>query len=245
MKKTTQPKLIDIHTHILPGADDGAQDMQAALQLVRLAWENGTRGIFLTPHHRGSYKNDPASLRERFRLFEKAVHRENPKMKLRLGCEIRYQSDILQQVQQGELLSMSDSRYVLIEFASTAFHSQIVSAIRGCEDIDRVPIIAHAERYDAFLQDPGLVDQALRMGALIQLNADSIMGRCGFRVKRFCHRLLKAKQVHFVASDAHDSKYRRPVLMPCYKKISKKYGEEYAKELFWENPRALTENNKM
>jgi protein-tyrosine phosphatase len=241
VKKKTQPKLMDIHTHILPGADDGAKDMQEALSLVRLAWDNGTTGIVLTPHHRGTFKNDPDSLRERFRLFQKAVHKEVPKMKLWLGCEIRYQSDIPQKIQQGALLTMCDSRYVLLEFASTAFRSHIVSAIRECEDIDKIPIIAHAERYDAFHQDASLVDEVLRMGARIQLNADSIMGKCGFRVKRLCHKLLKAKKVHFVASDAHDSKYRRPVLLPCYNRIRKKYGEEYAKQLFWYNPRTLIE----
>ena len=108
-----------------------------------------------------------------------------------------------------------------------------------------MPIIAHAERYSAFCYDPTLTDEVLKMGARIQLNADSVMGRHGLRVKRFCHRLLKAEQVHFIASDTHDLKRRTPNLLPCYKRICKKYGEKYAKRLFWKNPRALIENRKI
>lgn len=245
MKNRPEAKLIDIHTHILPGVDDGVQNLQDALTLCRLAWEKGTRAIILTPHYRSIYKPSPAILQTTFHNFGQTVKKELPKMTLYLGCEVRFQDDIQQKLESGELLCMTNSRYVLLEFASTAFRTQIISGIIQCLSAGKTPIIAHAERYSAFCHDPSLTDEVLKMGALIQLNADSVMGRYGLLVKRFCHRLLKAQKVHFIASDAHDPKRRPPNLLPCYKRICKKYGEKYAKRLFWRNPRALIENNKI
>jgi protein-tyrosine phosphatase len=140
---------------------------------------------------------------------------------------------------------MANSRYILLEFPSTAFPTQILSGILECTGAGKLPIIAHAERYDAFRHDPTLTEEALKLGARIQLNADSIMGKHGFFVKRFCHKLLKAEKVHFIASDAHDLRRRPPVLLPCYKRICKKYGEKYAKRIFWKNPRAILENKTL
>lgn len=245
MAKYGDIKLIDIHTHILPGVDDGARDMQEAVDLCRLAWNNGTRTIILTPHYRGVYKPSPTILQAAYAQFCQTVQKELPKMSFRLGCEIRYLTDMAQKVDSGTLLSMADSRYMLLEFASTAFRSQILSGVIECLSAGKVPIIAHAERYNAFRQDSVLADEVLELGAYIQLNADSVMGRHGFGIKRFCHKLLKAEKVQFIASDAHDLQKRPPVLLPCYKRICKKYGEAYAKDIFWKNPRAIMENIKI
>ncbi len=245
MKKHPEIKLMDIHTHILPGVDDGAQNMQEALSLCRLAWDSGTRAMILTPHYRGIYKPSPEILQAAFRNFQQTLKKELPKMNLYLGCEVRFVDDIGQKLESGNIHCMADSRYVLLEFAPTAFRPQIISGIIQCLSVGKVPIIAHAERYNTFRNDPTLVDDVLKMGAYIQLNADSVMGKHGFFVKRFCHKLLKAEKVHFIASDAHDLKYRPPKLIRCYHRICKKYGETYAKRLFWRNPRAITENKKI
>ena len=245
MKKHPEIKLMDIHTHILPGVDDGAQNMQEALSLCRLAWDSGTRAMILTPHYRGIYKPSPEILQAAFRNFQQTLKKELPKMNLYLGCEVRFVDDTQQKLESGNIHCMADSRYVLLEFAPTAFRPQIISGIIQCLSVGKVPIIAHAERYNTFRNDPTLVDDVLKMGAYIQLNADSVMGKHGFFVKRFCHKLLKAEKVHFIASDAHDLKYRPPKLIRCYHRICKKYGETYAKRLFWRNPRAITENKKI
>ena len=245
MGKKADIKLIDIHTHILPGVDDGARDMQEAVTLCRLAWDNGTRAILLTPHYRGTYKASTAVLQAAYTALRQAVCKEVPRMSLYLGNEICFRNEIGQRLTNGEVLPLCDSRYVLLEFSPTVFRSQIATGIAECLTAGKVPIIAHAERYDVFRQDRSLTDDVIKMGALIQLNADSVMGKRGFGVKRFCHKLLKAEKVHFIASDAHDMVRRRPVLLPCYNRICKKYGQKYAKRLFWHNPRAIIENTKV
>ena len=245
MKKTKkEPEIMiaDLHCHILPGVDDGAKDYQEALELVRTARLDGTQLMFLTPHVRATYKPTPQELKEKFQEFYTAVRDDGVRMKFMLGSEVRHQSEFTRLVARDALTPMAKSRYMLLEFPTTVFRPNVVAGIRECLDAGFVPIIAHAERYDIFRLDPTLTDEVLALGARIQLNADSVMGKWGFSVKRFCHRLIKADKAQFIASDAHDLKNRPPKLKDCYLRVRKKYGDDMARKLFWQNPRAVMEN---
>lgn len=233
----------DIHTHLLPGADDGAKDLQDALALIKMAWENGTRTIILTPHFRGVYKkNTPEMLQQMFEAFQQTVAAEYPEMKLHLGCEIHYQSEVPEWLREEKILSMCGSEYALLEFSSKPLRSRVVSAVLNTLQLGYTPIIAHAERYEIFRKDESLLNEVLDLGALIQLNADSVLGKHGFGVKQFCRKLLKTERAHFIASDAHDTTHRPPLLRECYLRVNKKYGEEYAARVFYENAQAVIEN---
>lgn len=245
MKKTKkEPEIMiaDLHCHILPGVDDGAKDYREALELVRTARLDGTQLMFLTPHFRATYKPTPQELKEKFQEFYTAVRDDGVRMKFMLGSEVRHQSEFTRLVARNALTPMAKSRYMLLEFPTTVFRPNVVAGIRECLDAGFVPIIAHAERYDIFRLDPTLTDEVLALGARIQLNADSVMGKWGFSVKRFCHRLIKADKAQFIASDAHDLKNRPPKLKDCYLRVRKKYGDDMARKLFWQNPRAVMEN---
>lgn len=236
----------DLHTHILPGVDDGARDLDQALELVRMAYADGTRHLFLTPHYRGRYRrNGPDHLRQVYADLQAAVSEQLPDMHLYLGNEIHWQSDAPEQLEVGQILSLHDSGYCLLEFHSAALRSQVLTGVAEIARYGYTPIIAHAERYEVFRRDRTLTDEVLAMGALIQLNADSILGGSGWGVKRFCHGLLKKRQVHFVASDAHDAGYRTPVLSACRKVVAKKYGQAYACRIFADNARAVIENTML
>lgn len=233
----------DIHTHVLPGVDDGAADMHEACELVRMAWQNGTRTMFLTPHYRGIYKkNTPAWLRESFSLFRQMVDEEVPGMQLYLGNELHFEADAPDKLLEGSVLTLNDSQYVLLEFRMSVLRSQIITGVSETIRCGFTPIIAHAERYDIFRKDPTLTDEVLEMGARIQLNCDSVMGAHGFFVKRFCHRLLKQQKAHFIASDAHNKEKRPPLLRGCFLRVCKKYGQEYARRVFYENAQAVIDN---
>lgn len=233
----------DIHTHILPGVDDGAGNFREACKMVRMAWDNGTRTMILTPHYRGAYReNTPEALKEIFDRFCRELERDLPGMRCYLGNEIYYQTDAPEQLAEGRILSLCDSQYALLEFASTSMRSQVIGGVAETIRCGFIPVIAHAERYDTFRNSGTLVDEVLEMGALIQLNADSVMGRHGLAVKRFCHGLLKEEQAHFIASDAHDSGKRPPLLRECFLRVYKKYGAEYAARVFYHNAQAIIEN---
>lgn len=227
---------VDIHTHILPGVDDGAPDMQSALKLLRLAARNGTSAVVLTPHHRGRFRsNTPQFLRQRFRELCDRVETEIPDLRLFLGNEAAHERELGDKVAEGRVLAINDSNYVLLEFDYNSSRIQVYEETMALIGSGYTPIIAHAERYDIFRRNRDLAEELLYVGVLFQLNADSIMGRCGFATKQVCHRLLKKGMVHFVASDGHDLRERPPVLKDCFEYVSKRYGEEYAWRIFRDN----------
>ena len=232
--------MIDLHTHILPGVDDGAADMEEACLLVRMAWQDGTKALFLTPHYRGDLGDYSAQrLQTVFERLRERVARELPDMQLYLGTEIRFDSDVPEKLLQGQLLTLGGSNFVLLEFGGQALKSQILAGVTETVRYGFTPIIAHADRCKILRTDPALMDAVRQSGGYIQINADSIMGVHGFSAKRFAHKLLKKQKVDFVASDTHDGKERPPFLNKCFLRVCKKYGEEYAAKVFWENARSI------
>lgn len=237
---------IDIHTHILPGVDDGAPSMEAALALIDAARQNGTRFLFLTPHYRGKFKkNTPEDLLAVFHQLQTQVQAQWPDMLLFLGQEIYCEVDAPERLASGQIMSLNGSHYALLEFRPATVRSDVIRGVSETIFSGFVPIIAHAERYDVFRKDATLLEEVLHMGSLIQLNVDSIMGGQGFAVKRFCHKLLSSRKAHFVASDAHDMDHRPPLLRDCFLRICKKYGNDYARKLFYENPLAVVNHQDM
>lgn len=227
---------VDIHTHILPGVDDGAPNMEQALKLLHLAAKNGTAAVVLTPHHRGRFRsNTPELLRQRFLELCARAENEIPDLRLFLGNEAAHERELGDKVARGRVLSINDSNYVLLEFDFNSSRIQVYEETMALIGSGYTPIIAHAERYDIFRKNKKLAEELLYVGALIQLNADSILGKCGFATKRVCHRLLKKGMVHFVASDGHNLKDRPPVLKECFEYVSKRYGQEYAWQVFRDN----------
>lgn len=233
---------VDIHTHILPGVDDGAQDLSQSLALLKSAYSQGTGALILTPHYRGRYqKNVSSRLNRVFRELLEAAQKECPGLQLYLGCEVGYELDVSEKIASGKVLTLNGTQYVLLEFQKGTFHTRILDGVLEVLNFGYIPIIAHAERYDAFREHPQLAEEVTRLGALLQLNADSILGKCGFRISRYCHKLLKKRLAHFVATDAHELKSRKPDLKLCYEKLQKKYGKEYADALFIHNGRTVLE----
>lgn len=229
-------KFIDIHCHILPGVDDGARDLAGALALIDMAVNDGTGTLVLTPHYRGVYRrNTPQQLRQVFRELQQAA----PQVELFLGNEVSYEPELAEKLAEGRVLTLGDGPYVLLEMPVVCTARQVLDAVVEIRGGGMIPILAHVERYEAFLRDRGLVDAAVELGALVQINADSVLGQCGFGVKRYCHWLLKSRRAHFVASDAHDEKDRPPKLMECWRWVCRKYGEDYAAALFRENARVV------
>jgi protein-tyrosine phosphatase len=232
--------LVDIHCHILPGVDDGAQTLKDSLELLRMAHEDGVSAVILTPHYRGHYrKNTPEILRRHYEALCAEVRKVLPGMELYLGNEAAWERDLGEKIAEGRVLTMHGSPYVLLEFGFGIMRSQVTDGVMDVVSCGYTPIIAHVERYDIFRKDKTLVDEVLSMGALIQLNADSVLGKRGFGSKRFCHRLLKQGKAHFIASDAHDCQNRPPLLGECFAYVSQRYGEDYAQILLRDNARAL------
>lgn len=229
--------ITDIHTHILFDVDDGARDIETSIELLKMAYADGTRTVFLTPHSKnGGFDFERANKH----INELVRALPEPAPKLYAGCEIFYSSSVCEQLKNGKLPTLAGSRYVLCEFMPNEPQSEILSAVRNLCKSGFYPIVAHAERYMELTADG--VREIVDSGGYIQLNARSVCGANGFKLKHHCAKLIKNSLVHFIASDAHSLSRRTPVLSGAAQYVTKKFGSDIAAEIFYKNPAQIISN---
>lgn len=223
-------ELFDMHCHILPGVDDGSKNMEMSLDMLQIAYEEGTRKILLTPHYmigRNHYK-DSTVLDQRFEeLKEKAAERF-PELTLYLGTEILYEEGVVNLLKSGEIRTMNGTRYVLVEFNVRTPFRQIREAIRLLSEARFRPIIAHVERYQSVTKRMERIEEMLDMKALLQMNISSIDGGFLNENKRWCRKLLKEGCITFLGTDAHNVDSRAPYTQDFIPWLRKHCGEEEA-----------------
>lgn len=232
---------IDIHSHILPKIDDGAENFEMSMKMLETASENGVAEIILTPHNKPMHHNASLHTMEKLagRLLEEAGRR-GLDIRLHTGNEIYYRSDILEAIEEGKACTMAGSSYVLVEFGPLDGFGYIRNGLYHVLSGGYHPILAHAERYADISSSVERVSSLIEMGCYIQINAGSVMGEYGFGCRHFTRNLLKRKLVHFVATDAHtDTGKRAPRLAECGEFIARKYGRDSAARLLWENPASV------
>ena len=232
--------MIDIHSHLLYGVDDGAQTIIDSEKMLKQAAAQEITGMILTPHYRkGVFKYPKEIIQERYAELKDIA--KDFGITLYLGCEYYADSRITENIASGRCLTMGGSEYLLVEFDYKADYHFIRSVLENCILSGIYPIIAHAERYETFIKDIKLLADFRQMGCLIQLNADSILGLDGRAVKRLCKKILKNELADIVASDCHDTEARGNHVADCYTYIGKKFGTDVARKLLIKNPRKIIE----
>ncbi len=228
--------MFDMHNHILFGVDDGAKTMEDSLSLIKIAYEDGIRGLVLTPHfHPKRGMAHYSEVVENFNELVDVALEQFPDMQFFLGREVYYRSDVLETKGSTDKFLMSGTANMLVEFSTTVEENYIKNAVSNLLFAGYQPIVAHVERYGCAVKNKNLVNELKSIGAYIQINVDSILGKTGFAVKQAVKYYLKNGLVDFVSSDAHDIKNRRPELSAAYAYVTKKYGEDYAVRIFRDN----------
>lgn len=235
--------MIDIHTHILPGLDDGAGNMEQALRLIRDAAAGGTGGIILTPHCAPSYgffNYDGERLDRQFQILCREVY-EKARIPVRLypGMEVLYEGREEMLRQRDGYFPLCGSRYLLLEYYFDADAREFLEGIETAGECGFVPVIAHPERYECVQEDPKLAAAGRRRGALFQVNKGSLAGRHGARALAAGEKLLELDEADFIASDAHHPVMRGSSLANVSAYVRARFGEERAWRLFEENPRRI------
>lgn len=225
--------MVDVHSHILPALDDGSRSMEESLEMLRIAYEEGIRTMIATPHNMpGKGCPDRAKVEKRLSELRTRASAEGIEMKLLLGTEYFYRSDLLEEFEEGKVITMDNTHFVLIEFDPGVNRTYAKNAVRELMALEYRPIIAHVERYPALMEKRSEAVKELRtMGALIQINAGSVVGNLGFRTKQQVKSLLERGLVDLIGSDAHSSRHRAPRMQECARYLRKKYSEEYADHL--------------
>lgn len=222
-------RLFDIHCHILPGVDDGSQDMEMTMDMLSIAYEEGTRDIILTPHYileKNRYTYD--DLDKRFKKLCKEVEesRKFPDLNLYLGNEILYEEGILTKLRQGDIHTMNGTRYVLVEYNIRTPYAEILHSIDELVEARYIPIIAHVERYITLEGWIKHIEELIDKGCYLQMNISSVEGGFLNENKRWCRKLLKKGYITFLGTDAHNTDSRAPYTQEYISWIKKRCGEE-------------------
>lgn len=230
--------MIDIHSHILPGVDDGAQTMEESMEMIRAAKDQGFKGIILTPHYITNTKFESKVKENKVILtaLKKAVYDAGIDLFLFLGNEVCYRVDTLDFIDQDDYATMNDSRYFLIETKShLADLYNFEAFLFKLQLKGYTPIIAHPERYDFVQKNPNVLANLVEHGSLAQMNIVSLAGLYGTSARETAEIIITHNMVHFLSSDAH-----RPMSYEAFgqaKEIAVDLiGEEQVAILLSENP---------
>ncbi len=234
---------IDIHSHILSGIDDGAEHLEESLQMLRCAAQEGIAEIIATPHfHYKKGNAAPEKIKKLLTELQNAADREKIPVKLYAGNELFYTYELLEQLKAGKVLTLAGSDYILMEFSLDTEPRKIHNAVYQFMSEGYLPVIAHIERYQAFSSNPEFVREISKMGAYYQINADCLAKTFGGSRKRFVKSMLLEGLVQFIATDAHDAAFRKPVYGKTEEWLVKKLGKTEAEKLLVENPKKLLQN---
>ena len=219
-------RLFDIHSHIIPNVDDGSRNMDMSMDMLRIAYEDGTREIILTPHYilgKNSYKFD-----ELENYFGELVDRSRvtfPDLKLYLGNEILYEDGVVSRLKNGEIHTMNGTRYILVEYNIRTPYSEILHSIDEMTEARYYPIIAHVERYQALENRLDRIQEVIEKGCLLQMNISSVEGGFLNENKRWCRKLMKKGYITFLGTDAHNTDSRAPYSQEYITWIKKRCGD--------------------
>lgn len=235
--------LFDIHSHLIPGIDDGSETLDESLRILHAMESLGVNDVVLTPHYsvRRGYKLPKETVISSFDMLRDECVRDGIGINLYLGCEIEYSSVIPRMLRGGKLLTLGGTKYVLLEFAPYALFDDILGAVHRVIQVGYIPIIAHVERYRPFMEKIGNIEYIKHFGALVQVNVNSIIST-NFSMKRFIKKILKKQVVDFIAGDVHSDLYTQLQLKRCTEVISKFSSGEYADKIMFGNARKIFTN---
>ena len=234
--------MIDIHSHILPGIDDGAPDMDTALAMAEMAVESGVTAIVATPHCNvpGRFENYwDFQLRRQYNEFQQALQAAEIPLTVFSGMEVFGTPDTPGLLGKGKLTTLGGSRYLLIEFPFVGYARQATELLREIGAMGYRPVVAHPERYRFTQENPEILNLWLDLGCLMQLNKGSLLGRFGRTAQALALSMLNRGFAGAVASDAHASTVRTTWMLDIWDFLCDETSEDTARLLLEENPRRI------
>ncbi len=234
---------VDIHTHILPGMDDGCRSLTESVDFARLYEKAGIQRIVATPHFipGTAWAPDKITVREKVHSLNEHLTEQGVNLRVFTGMEIAYHDNLAQNLEQGTLLPLGDSEFFLIEPPMTKGSDLFLADINELVEQGYRIILAHPERIEGLQNNLEAVRGLLEKGAFAQINFHSITGYFGKRAKRASEKLLEMNCCHFLASDSHDLRKRPPISLAELEMLGKfpavmntlEAGNRKLKELFY------------
>ena len=237
--------MIDIHSHIIPNVDDGARSVEETFNILKEAQEAGFTDVILTSHFLlNYYETNAQELIFWKEKLQEVLDQRGPNIKLHSGMEIYISNQMEELMQKNKLLTLANSRYMLIELPIASNVQYLDYVIYYLEAKGIKPIIAHPERYKCVQKDPDIVEEYIEKGCLIQCNYGSIVNLYGREAEKTIKTLLKRNQVHFLGSDVHRENGTYLIILDAIKKIRKIIGENKINEITTINPKKILQNEE-
>lgn len=232
--------MIDLHSHLLPGVDDGAQTSEDSLILAELAIREGIKHLVLTPHHRNHrYINHAKDVCEATEDLVKHCQANGIELDMRASQEIRIYERLLDDIYGEDLLSLDEEgRYFLIEFPTKSIPDYASSLLKAMIREGMTPVIAHPERQHVFAKDLNKLYDFIAMGCVGQLTASSYIGAFGGELKRISQQMIEHNLVHVLASDTHNTTNRPYNMRRAFEQLRAEYGDAMV-SYFHENARCI------
>jgi protein-tyrosine phosphatase len=231
--------VIDIHSHILPGLDDGSKSMDETVELLKIAQEGGTKIIVASPHSDSQYTYDHEKVDE---LIAEAQKLAGADIKIVRGCDFHLMfSNVSAAMEHPKRFTINNGPYILMELSDMMIFPNTSEIWRQLENYGIRIILTHPERNLILQTKFEQIETWVGEGFYMQVTAMSLLGKFGKKALKIATRMLDNGLAHFVASDGHDIIGRPPRLDAAFQWVTERYGSELAELLFIDNPRAAVE----
>jgi len=238
--------MIDFHSHIIYGVDDGAKDMQMSIYMLKEAKKAGFTDIFLTPHYlRDDYIKDKEEISPIIQKIQEKVQEEEININLYQANEIYIIDDMVDLINNGTISTINNSRYVLFELPMATESLNMKKVIYSLLENGNIPVIAHPERYVYVQKNPNRLLEWIEDGVLLQMNMGSIIGQYGKEAQKTAKKLLAANMICFLGTDTHrpNGIYRK--MEQIKRELNKIIDEEQIEDLLLNNPKKVLKNEKI
>ena len=233
--------LVDIHSHLLPGVDDGAKDIENSIELAQVAVSEGVEHLILTPHHyNNQYVNHKLDVIKATEKLQRIYDRADINLKVYPSQEIRIHHDLLDNIlYKDDYLSLDAcGKYYLIEMPTKSVPDYALDLLKEMLQQGMVPVIAHPERNHAFAKDIRLLYQFIEAGCLSQVTSHSYIGFYGGKLRKISQEMIEHNLIHIISSDAHHLEYRPFNMQKAYEQVELDYDSRLA-EYFKHNAAAV------
>lgn len=235
--------MIDIHSHILPGIDDGAATLEVALEMARIASADGIRVMACTPHiYPGMYENNSEGIRIATGQLQEALRQQHIPLQLVYAADAHLVPQMAAKLQQGVIPTLNGGRYFLLEPPHHVAPPQFEALVIELKKAGYVPIITHPERLTWVKSYYQVFCRLVQRGVWMQITAGSITGSFGSAARYWAQRMLSDGLVHVIASDAHGVKQRPPVMRAAVALAAQLVGEAEAQHMVMTRPQAALDN---
>jgi protein-tyrosine phosphatase len=233
---------VDIHCHLLPGIDDGAQSVADSLAMARMAVDDGIRTIICTPHQLGNFgHNCGEDIRRRVLELQTELTKAGLPLQVVAGADVRIEPGMVERLQTGSVLTLGDQcRHVLLELPHELY-LPLEPVLAELARAKMVGVLSHPERNEGILRNPNVLPPLVDAGCLMQITAGSLCGTMGPQCREMSEWMLAEGLVHFVATDAHSPKSRRPLLRRAFERVAELTNAEMATVLCHANPISVVE----